>query len=105
MYCLLCLGVLLWVERRLRLRRGQSFALYIALYTFGRFWFENMRIDNAHHVAGLRINAWVALAVFAFGVGYFVWLGRHEIGAAQADAAAAAARAVAEPAVVAQPDT
>jgi phosphatidylglycerol---prolipoprotein diacylglyceryl transferase len=105
MYCLLCLGVLLWVERRFRLRRGQSFALYIALYTFGRFWFENMRIDNAHHVAGLRINAWVALAVFAFGVGYFVWLGRHEIGAAQADAAAAAARAAAEPAVVAQPDT
>jgi prolipoprotein diacylglyceryl transferase len=106
LYCLLALGLLLWVERRFALRRGQSFALYIVLYTFGRFWFENMRIDNAHHVAGLRINAWVALALFLFGIGYFVWLGRHEIGAAEADAAAAAAaRASAEPAAVAPPET
>ena len=32
------------------------FALYIVLYTFGRFFFENMRIDNAHHIAGLRVE-------------------------------------------------
>jgi prolipoprotein diacylglyceryl transferase len=104
LYCLFALALLLWVERRYRLHRGQSFALYIAIYTFGRFWFENMRIDTAHHVAGLRINAWVALLLFLFGIGYFIWLGRHEIGAAESDAAAAA-RAPAEPAAVAPPDS
>src|SRR6516225_6843866 len=51
LYCVAALGVLLWVERRfrLRLKRGQVFALYIVLYTFGRFWFELLRIDPAHH--------------------------------------------------------
>jgi prolipoprotein diacylglyceryl transferase len=104
LFCVFALAVLLAVERRYRLRRGQCFALYIVLYTFGRFFFENMRIDNAHHIAGLRVNAWVALFLFLFGIGYFLWLGRHQIGAADSDAAAAAARAAREPAGVAGPD-
>ena len=78
LYCLAVFGVLLLVERRVRLRKGQTFALYVALYTFGRFWFENMRIDPAHHILGLRLNGWVSIVVFAFGVGWFVWLGRHQ---------------------------
>ena len=48
-----------------------------------------LRIDPAHHVGGLRINDWVSIGVFLAGVAYFVWLGRHEIPAAEADAAAA----------------
>jgi prolipoprotein diacylglyceryltransferase len=48
------------------------------MYTFGRFWFENMRIDPAHHIAGLRLNAWVSVLVFLLGIAWFVWLGRHE---------------------------
>ena len=70
-------GVLVWVERRFVLRRGQSFALYLSLYTFGRFWFENLRIDPAHHILGLRVNAWVAMFAFFASVAWFVWLGRH----------------------------
>jgi prolipoprotein diacylglyceryl transferase len=76
--CLAILGILLLVEHRARLALGQTFALYVVLYTFARFWFENMRIDPAHEIAGMRVNAWVAIALFAFGVGWFVWLGRHE---------------------------
>ena len=49
------------------LKLGQTFALYVALYTFARFFFENMRIDPAHEIAGLRINAWVSIVVFVFG--------------------------------------
>ncbi len=75
--CLVIFGVLLLVEHRVALKRGQTFALYVILYTFARFWFENMRIDPAHHIAGLRLNAWVALFVFLLGIGWFVWLGRH----------------------------
>jgi prolipoprotein diacylglyceryl transferase len=76
--CLAICGILLFVESRRRLHLGQTFALYVALYTFGRFWFENMRIDPAHEIAGMRLNAWVSIVVFLFGVCWFVWLGRHE---------------------------
>jgi prolipoprotein diacylglyceryl transferase len=76
--CLAICGILLLVERRAPLKLGQTFALYVILYTFARFWFENMRIDPAHHIAGLRLNAWVSIVVCLLGIGWFVWLGRHE---------------------------
>ncbi|MES1246998.1 MAG: prolipoprotein diacylglyceryl transferase, partial [Actinomycetota bacterium] len=41
--CLAIFGILLLVEHRARLKFGQTFALYVALYTFARFFFENMR--------------------------------------------------------------
>ncbi len=65
------------MEHHWRLKRGQTFALYVMLYTFGRFWFENMRIDPAHHVAGLRINAWVSIGVFLAAFAWFLWLRRN----------------------------
>jgi prolipoprotein diacylglyceryl transferase len=77
LYCFALVGVMLLVERRFVLRRGQSLALYLSTYTFGRFWFENLRIDPAHHVLGLRVNAWVALLVCVVAAAVFVWLGRH----------------------------
>ncbi len=76
LYCLAIFGFLMWATRHIRFQRGQVAALYIALYTFGRFWFENMRIDPAHHVAGLRINAWVTLGIFIVAVAWFVLAGR-----------------------------
>ena len=76
--CLAIVGILLLTEQRAQLKIGQTFALYVALYTFARFWFENMRIDPAHEIAGMRVNAWVSVFVFVFGVAWFVWLGRHE---------------------------
>ena len=78
LYCLAVFGVLLLVEKRVTLKRGQTFALYIILYTFGRFWFENMRIDTAHHFGPMRLNAWVSLVFFIAGIMWFVWLGRHQ---------------------------
>jgi prolipoprotein diacylglyceryl transferase len=76
-YCLLGGIALLWIDKHLRLKRGQLTALYVASYTFGRFFFELLRIDDAHEILGLRVNAWVSLLLFAFGVGWFLWLGRH----------------------------
>jgi prolipoprotein diacylglyceryl transferase len=76
-YCLLGGLALLWIDKHVRLRRGQLTALYVAIYTFGRFFFENLRIDEAHEVLGLRVNAWVSVVLFGFGVGWFLWLGRH----------------------------
>jgi prolipoprotein diacylglyceryl transferase len=76
--CLAIAGILVFVERRARLKLGQTFALYVVLYTFARFFFENMRIDPAHDIAGMRVNAWVSVFLFLFGVGWFAWLARHE---------------------------
>jgi prolipoprotein diacylglyceryl transferase len=80
LYCLFMLGVLLAVERRFRFRKGQAFALYLCLYTFGRFFFENLRVDPANEIAGIRINSIVSVAVFLAGLAWFVWLGRREAG-------------------------
>jgi prolipoprotein diacylglyceryl transferase len=82
-YCLLGALALLWIDKHLSLRRGQLTALYVIIYTFGRFFFENRRIDDAHDILGLRVNAWVSVLGFVVGVVWFVWLGRH---GAEADA-------------------
>ena len=76
-YCLLGALLLFSVDARLRLRRGQLTALYVIVYTFGRFFFENLRIDDAPRIIGLRVNAWVSLIGFAAGLVWFGWLGRH----------------------------
>ncbi len=95
LYCLAALGLLLWIERRTRLHTGQAFALYVIIYTFGRFWFENLRIDHAHEIAGMRVNAWVSALAFLVGIAWFAWLGRHQPVAADADADAVRAQPVA----------
>ena len=47
------------------------------IFTFGRFFFENLRIDPAHEVRGLRINAWVSIGVFLAALAWFLWLGQQ----------------------------
>ncbi len=73
LYCLAVAGVLLLVDRRFRLRPPALFALYVALYTAGRFFLELLRVDPSHEWAGLRLNAWVSLVVFAAATTFFVW--------------------------------
>ncbi len=64
LWCLVVVAIVLAVERRRVLRPGRLFAVYVAAYTFGRFWFELLRIDSAHRIGGLRINDWVSVVVF-----------------------------------------
>ncbi len=66
-------ALLLWLSRRRRFRAPALFSLYVAYYCFGRFFEELLRIDPSHHLAGLRLNAWVSLAVFLVASGFFVW--------------------------------
>jgi prolipoprotein diacylglyceryl transferase len=47
-----------------RLPAGTIFVAYLALYSFGRFFIEGMRVDPANHIAGVRINQWLFAAVF-----------------------------------------
>jgi len=75
-----CIGVavlVLWADRRFRLGHGQVCALYAAAYAVGRAWIEALRVDDAHHFLGLRLNDWTSMVVFLAAVGYFVWSRRH----------------------------
>lgn len=65
-------GGLLLAERRLGIRPGRLFALYLAGYAAGRLWIEGMRIDFAHTFGGLRVNEWMAVAVLASVAVFFV---------------------------------
>ncbi|GAA3976963.1 hypothetical protein GCM10023085_69290 [Actinomadura viridis] len=83
-----CVGVavlVLWADRRFKLTHGRAFALYVAAYTAGRFWIEWLRIDDAHHILGMRLNDWTSLIVFLGAVGYLYWArgksGPEEVGA------------------------
>jgi len=97
LWCLLVFGTIVLVERRFVLKRGQVFAMYIAMYCFGRIWFEALRIDDATRIFGIRFNLLLSIVLSVFGIIWFVWLGRRP------QDASPSARAVAEP-VVAQSD-
>jgi len=71
---LLCVGLLLWIDRRFALRRPALFALYVSFYTAFRSYEETLRIDlGSHYYAGFRLNFFVSLAVFAASTAFFVW--------------------------------
>jgi prolipoprotein diacylglyceryl transferase len=66
-------GLLLLVDRFFRIRPPALFALYVALYCFGRFWEELLRIDPSHELGPLRLNAWVSIVLFVLATAFFVW--------------------------------
>ena len=77
LWCLIVFGIIIAAERQTSLKRGQVFALYVALYTFGRTFFEWLRIDNATRIFGVRFNLLLSAALCVLGVIWFVWLGRR----------------------------
>lgn len=77
---LIVAGIVIWVGRRYRIRRGYLFAVYAASYVFGRFFIEYMRIDEAHRFFGLRLNDWSSIIVFAVAVPLLWWRGRKPVG-------------------------
>jgi phosphatidylglycerol---prolipoprotein diacylglyceryl transferase len=73
LYDFIGVGLLLLVGARFRIRPPGLFALYVAYYTFGRTFEELLRVDPAHELYGLRLNAYVSIGVFLVSVGFFVW--------------------------------
>ena len=72
-------GVVVWLDRRLRLGFGRAFALYVMAYCLGRGWIEHLRIDTVEYndVLGLRLNEWTSLVLFIGALVYFVVAGRR----------------------------
>ena len=71
---------LLWIAKRYKIGYGRVLALYVMIYTAGRGWIETLRIDDAHHFLGLRLNVWTSIALFLCALAYFIWMGRRHPG-------------------------
>lgn len=63
---------LIYIDRRFKLGHGRVFALYVSLYSLGRLFIENMRIDEARIIFGFRFNVFTSLLVIVGGLVYFV---------------------------------
>lgn len=73
-------ALLVYLDRRFRLGHGRVFWLYVVLYTMGRGWIEYLRIDDAQHILGLRLNVWTSIIVGVVALIAFVVLGRRTPG-------------------------
>lgn len=65
-------AILIAIDRKLKLTGGRAFALYVMLYTSGRFWIEQMRIDPANDIGPFRLNVWTSIILFVVAAAYFV---------------------------------
>jgi len=73
-------AVVVWADRRFRMGHGRAFALYVLLYCTGRLWIEALRIDEANHIMGLRLNIWTAVLVGIGALAYLVFSSRARPG-------------------------
>jgi len=73
----LTVGIILWLERRGKLAKGASIALYLIVYGAGRFLMELMRTDTTFRLVGLSRNGWISAGAVLFGVGLFWWMQRR----------------------------
>jgi len=65
-------GVVIALDRKFKFGKGRAFAVYVMGYTLGRFFIEILRDDTATHIAGVRINVFVAAIVFVGALIYFL---------------------------------
>ncbi|RYZ25846.1 MAG: prolipoprotein diacylglyceryl transferase, partial [Propionibacteriaceae bacterium] len=68
------------LDRRFRLGHGKAFALYVLLYTAGRFWIEALRIDTVNEVGGFRLNNYTSAIVFVGAALVLAWLVKNRPG-------------------------
>lgn len=66
-------ALLVWLlDRKFKFGRGRAFALYVMAYTVGRGWIEALRIDDANHFFGIRLNVFTSIVVFLGALIYFL---------------------------------
>ena len=74
---IVCL-ILLWVARRFaeRLKTGDILVLYVSLYSFGRFFVESLRVDQAFLIGGTFRGNLLVSSILALGFAMILLL-RH----------------------------
>ncbi len=70
-------AVLIVLGRRMRIRPPGIFCLYVAIYSLGRIFWEQLRVDPSRMFLGQRLNFYVALALLIAGVVGFIWSQRR----------------------------
>ncbi|MCU1442131.1 MAG: prolipoprotein diacylglyceryl transferase [Cryobacterium sp.] len=62
------IAVILLLERRLNLRWGKAFGVYLIWYGIGRSFFESIRVDPSEMFFGVRTNIWASYAAILIGI-------------------------------------
>jgi prolipoprotein diacylglyceryl transferase len=70
---------LVWLGHHRRIRPPGLFALYVAGYSLGRIGEELLRVDPAHHIFGMRLNFFVAVALLVLGLAWFARIQRVRV--------------------------
>lgn len=99
-------GLIVVLGRRIVLRPGKWFAVYVMGYGLGRLWVESLRIDFASEILGLRVNTWISLLAIVGGAVWLLWGGSPVDTDATAELRAGGdplARAAAPPSVPGEP--
>jgi len=73
LWCLILCGALIWIDKRFKPKGTELFAMYVAGYTFVRFWIERLRVDPATILWGWRINEVVSLVVCGLAILYLIY--------------------------------
>ncbi len=70
---LLTVPIILWLERRGKLAKGASIAVYLIVYGTGRFLMELLRTDTTFRLLGLSRNGWGSVLAVAGGAFLLYW--------------------------------
>ena len=74
---LITVPVILVLERRGKLYKGSSFALYIVVYGVIRFLMELLRTDTTFRLLGLSRNGWLSVLAVVGGLIWLWWFQRR----------------------------
>ena len=73
-------ALIIFLERRINLRWGKAFALYLIWYGTGRAFFEAIRVDPSEMFLGVRVNVWASWAAVVLGIVLFLVQRRRHLG-------------------------
>ena len=66
-------ALLVWIGKRFRIRPPGLFCLYVAIYSLGRIFWEQLRVDPSRMFLGQRLNFYVALVLLVGALAVFWW--------------------------------
>ncbi len=73
-------ALIILLERRINLRWGKAFAIYLIWYGLGRSFFEAIRVDPSEMFLGVRVNVWASWAAVVLGIVLFLVQRRRHTG-------------------------